>query len=395
MPADEPELRERLRILTAALEGIRPRDGQVPRHKVLSATKTFVHLAQLLDNSFTNAFAMTGSTGFPTSDVVLVVSNSKHPEPAYDRDGHTSEGNRDDYSVISLGPRAVPTHEWAEGIIPNPDEIDTKMLAETLLWTWQRLSTLSRGKIRTQFVEDAFQWFHRAAWRRYRSRLVRTTALEWETSPNDTLKTWQPETEDAAIFSGCEGKKLRVSAVQAPHFESFHPESEGDEIVVTFRFRDAVLWTRLFSRVLRTCRTSMDKPPSRDGQPPGFYQSVALLPLLSLLLLFLPIKVLLTRSSLAMQFHRKHTLDADAKGKFEAETESGGDVVERIGDLVDEDVGDEDRDVGPGVRLNGLLVFRFFETLVAPLRALAHLSTRTLPPDDLQPPSHSFYPCSP
>lgn len=42
---------------------------------------------------------------------------------------------------------------------------------------------------------------------------------------------------------------------------------------------------------------------------------------------------------------------------------------------------------GPGIRLNGLLVFRFFETLVAPLSALAHLSTRTLPPDDLQPPA--------
>ena len=84
----------------------------------------------------------------------------------------------------------------------------------------------------------------------------------------------------------------------------------ADIVNLVFHAHQARSWVRVLANVLHTCRSAIPDPdkPMVNGRPWGFRESDILLPVISRLLRFPPIKAVFTRTSLGPAFHRKDRL---------------------------------------------------------------------------------------
>ncbi|VDB92209.1 unnamed protein product [Peniophora sp. CBMAI 1063] len=80
-------------------------------------------------------------------------------------------------------PRAISQDDWTTANCSTDGEINTRSLAQTLLWTITTLysPSLTAGHKRFEFLNGAFEWFLRAGWKGYRARIVRSMEFEWGT----------------------------------------------------------------------------------------------------------------------------------------------------------------------------------------------------------------------
>ncbi|KZV70415.1 hypothetical protein PENSPDRAFT_444723 [Peniophora sp. CONT] len=300
-----------LRVLTTLLEGIRPRNCQVPKHNLSDSTKTFVHLSQLLNIASPHVIAVTGTADHSTSQAFLVAPNSDSLVPAV----HP-------YSTETLVATEVSEFDWkAMDVLSSTDKIRT--LAQTLLQILRKLGSLTSTE-RRGFIVNAERWFLRVCWDRYRFRMTTTLKKEWAVSPFEVMGKWQPLAHDLATLRRLQydGLVLKLSANNKINFEDMEMKVDDREIAVYFRVEQAVLWVQLISDLLCQCHEALqEKARPSDGQPIGFAESAGLLPLLSALLSFRPIEGIFTRTSLGTMFARLDRLpdSTDVEAGIESE----------------------------------------------------------------------------
>ncbi|KZV75840.1 hypothetical protein PENSPDRAFT_748253 [Peniophora sp. CONT] len=352
------------------LEGIRPHnDHLVSAQTDISKTaQVFAHIAHALSHSSQSSVAVTGDIGY-WSDIILVETVDSSA-----KGGVSSSVPTRPYSVELLSAKAVPPNDWAETKMASGETTDTRTLAETFSWILQTLDSLS-GKERLTFRKRANDWFLQAFWKRYCGRLIYTMDDEWETLPTVSMSEWELHPDYLYALRESEGKELtlKLSGPELPleKFQDLEHTVDGQWFVATFRAEQAAIWVQLIADILTICReAAKDTAETPDGQPAGFRTMANKLTVLFILLLFPPIEVLFTRTSLAHVLKRKQC-DANKQANHNAQNEEIR--PERLEDFVD-DVSNNWRDIEHS---DGLIFFRFLESLVAPQWTLLYFSSHT------------------